>query len=506
MPVHPKHLSLDCFPQGKCFGGVSATGKRQFAYGTVAVALTILLAVLLGPSLYALVVPTAWIQPLFAFVLGSFLPGFLSNAWRWHQQDYGAASPGRRLVAVTAVDVEAPEVPSPVAQPPPPVVQPWVPQPGRINFAPDVPVELIPNARRLDTREKSRLWWQPEDFAEFLRVRVLIGRAYHAVARRRGVPVDSDFPPEPVLAHESRLGLCLGRQEERTQARKRYTSAVLAEQARQLASVASSQQDKGPCLPAAFHLDHEQLARAARHASKTECRYALQQAGLHHQKILKDLEQDRRGSHQLVRRISTGDTGRLARDRAPSSPAANDSSDELESEPQRPSRSVTEGSQPPRREDLAVEDLFKVLKGLHKGPMRELRVPAPEPSPRDRTIPTLEELPVAVRAEGFGQTKHELQRAGVSPTGHLLVSNTHRAWGRASKDVGKNGESESSEGEQQLSGQTWTSESATSCLGTETCSTTGSSISSLQFRQASGSSWDSACEGDCDSVEEAMLV
>lgn len=157
-----------------------------------------------------------------------------------------------------------------------------------VTFHRRVGVKVVPNLCEVDEQWKAKIWWQPTDFAEFLRMRVLIGRAYIAVAKRRGVSVGSDFPAEPVLAHESRLGLNLGRQSRRERNRRRHVHSVLEEQAKQFAGTEGEQ--------SAWNLDVKTLAKVAQKASKGDRSFAVEQARRHHEKTELEMEQQEEGS------------------------------------------------------------------------------------------------------------------------------------------------------------------------------------------------------------------
>mmetsp|Transcript_100562 Transcript_100562/g.181523 ORF Transcript_100562/g.181523 Transcript_100562/m.181523 type:complete len:555 (-) Transcript_100562:64-1728(-) len=98
----------------------------------------------------------------------------------------------------------------------------------------------------LNLGRKADLWWQPDDFHEFLQVRVQIGKAYRQAAKMLGVDVlhvssvgshavaghEEMIKEWPELTHESRRGLGLGRKRQRAKNRDAYIAAVLKEQKR----------------------------------------------------------------------------------------------------------------------------------------------------------------------------------------------------------------------------------------------------------------------------------
>eukprot|EP00928_Gymnodinium_smaydae_P037267 TRINITY_DN258_c0_g6_i1.p1 TRINITY_DN258_c0_g6~~TRINITY_DN258_c0_g6_i1.p1 ORF type:complete len:413 (-),score=74.52 TRINITY_DN258_c0_g6_i1:310-1380(-) len=103
-------------------------------------------------------------------------------------------------------------------------------RPSRYTFKPTVTCFEVPDLKAIESNEKELLWWQASDFADFLRSRVEIAKAYErAVEEGR---VDS-FKQDPMLQNESRRGLGLGRGKVRVNSTRSYISAVLNEQARQ---------------------------------------------------------------------------------------------------------------------------------------------------------------------------------------------------------------------------------------------------------------------------------
>lgn len=503
----------------------------------------------------------AWVQSLLAFSVGIALPVLSAQILGWHQRSKSASLPlpaaaaGRRRPSPVVVrlardeaeaegledeeagfDEEAPaELVPQVAEAAPEGAFSETLRLGALVFDLKARYEAIPNARLLDKKSKSKMWWQPEDFAEFLRVRVLIGRAYHAVAKRRGVAVDSDFPPEPVLAHESRLGLCLGRQEERTQARRRYMSAVLREQARQLASGRQGR-------------DVERLASVAWQASKAERRFATERAARHHQKVCKDPEQDaetsRRSQRSSKRRtdpwgVQTGTPmGRAVSascccEKEFKSELGNND-DEIELfECGQCVRSVTEGYRPvgaDGEEESAMPDSPKqdVRAGTATWPkwsseattaesVSEIEFSSEDGAFADdpsgcqlggARISPLDFLAAFSTADsrGFGLSRDDLKRMGVSPAGHLLRSYLPTpVRGRSAKDASKGGDPPGARSKFFSNGKAAESEEDGEGNGAETTSTNASTPCIGQsLEQASGDDegWDSACDGGSEEAED----
>mmetsp|Transcript_14270 Transcript_14270/g.39390 ORF Transcript_14270/g.39390 Transcript_14270/m.39390 type:complete len:464 (+) Transcript_14270:85-1476(+) len=145
----------------------------------------------------------------------------------------------------------------------------------KVTFNQRVACVVIRDLTELTPSKKSVFWWQPEDFAEFLRVRVEIGRAYRQAAKKLGVDVGSAFPPVPELAHESRRGLGLGRKRQRAKNRDAYIAAVLGEQKRQRQALLTAE-DAEVRTPLNSELDIDELARVARSVSEKDRQYAYE--------------------------------------------------------------------------------------------------------------------------------------------------------------------------------------------------------------------------------------
>lgn len=125
--------------------------------------------------------------------------------------------------------------------------QPWqVVGERRVQFNPMITGHYVPDTTELPEREKADVWWQQEDFQEFLRVRIEIGQAYKKVAKQLGVDIikvscsgaygyegyKAMVQAMPELAGESRRGLGLGRKRQRAKSRDAYIRAILDEQKR----------------------------------------------------------------------------------------------------------------------------------------------------------------------------------------------------------------------------------------------------------------------------------
>ncbi|CAJ1377121.1 unnamed protein product [Effrenium voratum] len=56
------------------------------------------------------------------------------------------------------------------------------PQRSKVHFSPQVECMGVPNLLIVEEQRKAQLWWQPEDFADFLKVRLEIAKAYKDTA------------------------------------------------------------------------------------------------------------------------------------------------------------------------------------------------------------------------------------------------------------------------------------------------------------------------------------
>ena len=131
----------------------------------------------------------------------------------------------------------------------------------------------VPRLVDIADEKKAQLWWQQDDFDEFLKVRIEIAKAYKAAAQTLGVEFNAvcsvgahSFAgyqamseAYPSLKDESRRGLGLGRKRSRAKNRVAYISAVTREQKRQ--------HDLGI-------VDAEALSRVAGRHSKNDQEYA----------------------------------------------------------------------------------------------------------------------------------------------------------------------------------------------------------------------------------------
>lgn len=251
-----------------------------------------------------------------------------------------------------------------------PEPEPSSPRGQQVKFRQTVSWAMVQNLSQLSRDAKAHLWWQAEDFAEFLKVRVAVGRAYRDVAKRRGVPVDSFFPAEPSLAHESRRGLGLGRKQKREKNRRNYIKAVLDEQARQREQRADD----------SWVLDAEKISRVAARTSEQDRLDAIVQADKDYELFLKT---------------------EMAEAKQPDQSAGTENG--IEAESMLPTAvSLEFPPTPSENEDLQMLP----DEGQEPDPEGEERLSYPK---------------------GFGFSRDDLTKAGVSASGHLMRRTRGRA-------------------------------------------------------------------------------
>ena len=248
----------------------------------------------------------------------------------------------------------------------------------------------------ISDEKKAHLWWQQDDFDEFLKVRLEIAKAYKAAAQQLGVEFNSvcsvgvhSFAgyqamreAYPSLKDESRRGLGLGRKRSRAKNRVAYISAVTKEQRRQ--------HELGI-------MDEEALARVASRFSKNDQQYAHFLAQTYYEQDRADEEHAKEeaedaevGPTEESNLLVPKDVGRDRRMASNQSTMSTQSNDD---------------------DSPAKFWSFQRFKELLVDATSEA---PPSPSPRHGTNSVS-------RAKGFGLSKFQLQAAGLSATGHALL-------------------------------------------------------------------------------------
>lgn len=125
-----------------------------------------------------------------------------------------------------------------------------------LTFKPTVSCVEVPDLRIAAADTKRCLWWQADDFAEFLKMRQAITKAYFQAVREKRI---DSFTADG----ESRRGLGLGRERHRLNSTKTYIQTVLAEQARQRRLAID---------------DPERLAEVARAISAADLKHSIESA------------------------------------------------------------------------------------------------------------------------------------------------------------------------------------------------------------------------------------
>lgn len=272
--------------------------------------------------------------------------------------------------------------------------------PKNVKFSPEVECMAVPCLLEVSDEKKSQLWWQQDDFDEFLKVRLEIAKAYKAAAQTLGVEFNSvcsvgvhSFAgyqamreAYPSLKDESRRGLGLGRKRSRAKNRVAYISAVTKEQRRQ--------HELGI-------MDEEALARVASRFSKNDQQYAHFLAQTYY-------EQDRADEEHAKEEPEVAELNELNELNLPAPARENE----------RDRRMASNQSVLSTKEDDSPSKFwtFSRFKELLADSTNEA---PPSPSPRSSAVVS--------RAKGFGLSKSQLQAAGLSATGHALCKSSRPA-------------------------------------------------------------------------------
>lgn len=116
-------------------------------------------------------------------------------------------------------------------EPLPPLIAPQVARLSRYTFKPTVSCVEVPNLRESPFETRQALWWQHEDFAQFLKLRMGLEKAYQTALRQDDMHA---FLQRLEQEDQTRRGLGLGRATVRLNSTRAYVNAVLTEQERQL--------------------------------------------------------------------------------------------------------------------------------------------------------------------------------------------------------------------------------------------------------------------------------
>lgn len=271
----------------------------------------------------------------------------------------------------------------------------------QVKFNPEVECMAVPRLVDIADDKKAQLWWQQDDFDEFLKVRIEIAKAYKAAAQTLGVEFNAvcsvgahSFAgyqamseAYPSLKDESRRGLGLGRKRSRAKNRVAYISAVTREQKRQ--------HDLGI-------VDEEALSRVAGRHSKNDQEYAHFLAQTYYEQDRADeaAEKEKEAEEASGESICLPDMEASGRKESQSARHSRIGSNEStrKADDDSPSRFWTFS----RFKELLVDSTDEV---------------PPSPSPRNSVS----------RAKGFGLSKFQLQAAGLSATGHALLKRPNTA-------------------------------------------------------------------------------
>lgn len=176
------------------------------------------------------------------------------------------------------LQILAPDLPTlPPAPPAPPALR-------RLRFKETVSCcEILP----LSWEEKRHFFWQDDELAEFLKVRMAIATRFKLAKRHNRISANGTWEMGADLP-ESRRGLGLGRERQRLASMRNYMGQVTSEQARQV--------HEGT-FP-----DWDSFSKVARDASTADARHAIEEAGRDAATVIKDREarSSEGGSHEAV--------------------------------------------------------------------------------------------------------------------------------------------------------------------------------------------------------------
>ena len=152
---------------------------------------------------------------------------------------------------------------------------------NRISFKATVSVSEVPHLGETDI--KTDLWWTPEDFQDFLRVRLALANEYKEAVKEKRLRASGSWDiQDPTLKQESRRGLGLGRMKLRQNNTRAYLAAVVNEQSRQRRECNWSQ---------GMVFDDVKLAEVARRISDSDVKASIERAERDSKTVRKDHEE-----------------------------------------------------------------------------------------------------------------------------------------------------------------------------------------------------------------------
>lgn len=273
---------------------------------------------------------------------------------------------------------------------------------NRVNCRP------VPHLEKFSQARKAAYWWQPDDFAEFLKVRIEIGKAYRLAARKLGVDImklssvgthgaigyKTMIQQMPELANESRRGLGLGRKRQRAKNRDEYIATVLKEQKRQRDIAIEAGKLNPADGTASFELDSNAVSQAAERVSEKDRKYSVVLA----MSYLKQAREEDKMNEETMAKSNAGET-------AGESPTSPDSGKYLKLH-------VIETALDAEEDDDGGDDTPLSF-------TEELR--------DDTTALLSPEMPKGASqmssSKGFGLTRDHLAQKGLSATGHYISKN-----------------------------------------------------------------------------------
>mmetsp|Transcript_66146 Transcript_66146/g.125158 ORF Transcript_66146/g.125158 Transcript_66146/m.125158 type:complete len:624 (-) Transcript_66146:185-2056(-) len=273
-----------------------------------------------------------------------------------------------------------------------------------VRFESRVSCRAVPHLSKLSPERKAAYWWQPDDFAEFLKVRIEIGKAYRLAARKLGVDImklssvgthatvgyKTMIQQMPELANESRRGLGLGRKRQRAKNRDQYIETVLKEQSRQRAIAIEAGKLDPADERAFFELDASAVALAAERVSEKDRKYSVSLA----RSYLNQAKEEEKEEMKKEEALAKVHTAQAAPDDRYLRLFIIDPASEAEED-------QDEGDDTPKRsfsEELRDEMVAPISPEMPKGASQ-------------------------MSSKGFGLTRDHLAQKGLSATGHYISKN-----------------------------------------------------------------------------------
>lgn len=151
-----------------------------------------------------------------------------------------------------------------------------------ISFKATVSVSEVPHLGQ--TELKRDLWWTPEDFQAFLKIRIALANEYKEAVKEKRLRASGSWDiQDPTLKQESRRGLGLGRMKLRQNNTRAYLAAVVNEQSRQRRECNWSH---------SIVLDDAKLADVGRRISESDVKASIERAQRDYASVRKEIDEN----------------------------------------------------------------------------------------------------------------------------------------------------------------------------------------------------------------------